>query len=72
MQGTRIQSLVWEESTGLAAIKPVCHSYWGSALEPMSSSHWAQELRARALQQEKPLQQEAQSPQLKSSPTHHN
>ena len=36
MQGTWIQSLVWEDSTCSGATKPVCCNYWSScALEPV-------------------------------------
>ena len=36
MQGTLIQSLVWEDSTCPRATKPVCHKYWSPrALDPM-------------------------------------
>ena len=35
MQGTRIQSLVWEDPTCCGAAKPVRHNYWDCALEPM-------------------------------------
>ena len=53
MQGTRVQSLVWEDFTCCAATKPVCHAYWA----------WAP--RARLLQHR---QWEAWAPQLDSSP----
>ena len=36
MQGTWVQSLVWEDSTCLGAMKPVNHNYWTCALEPGS------------------------------------
>ena len=54
--GTWVQSLVQED--------PTCHK----ATKPMGHSCWAHVPRARALQQEKPLQQEAHTPQLESSP----
>ena len=31
MQGTWVQTLVWEDSTCLGATKPVCPSYWAHA-----------------------------------------
>ena len=34
MQGTWIQSLVWEDPTCLKTTKPLCHNYWACALEP--------------------------------------
>ena len=56
MQGTRVRSLVWEDPTCHRATKPVSHKYW------------ARVPRARALQQEKPLQWEARAPQLRVAP----
>ena len=41
MQGTRIQSLVWEDPTGRRATKPGCHDYWVCALEPTGHNCWA-------------------------------
>ena len=41
MQGTQVQSLLWEDSTCCRAAKPVCHSYWDCALEPVSCHGWA-------------------------------
>ena len=54
----------------------MCHNYWACALEPRSCNHWAHvsqllkpaHPRACALQQEKPLQWEAHTPQLESNP----
>ena len=51
MQGTLVQSLVWEDSPCHMATKPMGHNYWASAP------------RACALQQEKPLQREASASQ---------
>ena len=34
MQETWVQSLVWEDLTGLRATKSLCHNYWACALEP--------------------------------------
>ena len=31
MQGTQVQSLVWEDPPGLGATKPMCDHYWGHA-----------------------------------------
>ena len=55
MQGSQVWFLVWEDSTGRRAAKPTCHHYWVCALEPM-------------LCNEKPVQWEACTPQLDSSP----
>ena len=54
--GTWVRSLVQED--------PTCHK----ATKPMGLSCWAHVPRVWALQQEKPLQQEAHTPQLESSP----
>ena len=54
MQGTWVQSLVWEDSS--CCTKPISHNYW--TYMP----------RAHALQQEKSLQWEACTPQLESNP----
>ena len=44
MQGTRVQSLVWEDPACHGATKPVRHNYWACALEPMSHNYWAHKL----------------------------
>ena len=72
MQGTRVQSVVREDPTCHGATKPVRHNYWACALEPVSHSYWVHEPRARALQQEKPLQWEARAPQQRVAPANHN
>ena len=41
MQGTRVRSLVREDTTCRRATKPMCHNYWACALEPMSHNYWA-------------------------------
>ena len=41
MQGTRVQSLAWEDPTCRGATKPMHHNYWACALEPVSHSYWA-------------------------------
>ena len=69
MQGTRVRSLVWEDSTCCRATKPVHRNYWACALEPGSPDYGAQVPRARAPQQEKPLQGEACGPQLEKHHT---
>ena len=87
MQGTRVRALVREDPTCQGATKAVHHSYWACALEPASHNYWAREPqllnprattteahtpRARAPQQEKPPQWEAQAPQLRVAPTRRN
>ena len=65
----------WEYPTCCKATKPMHHNYWICALEPTSCNHWAlvpqllkpECRRTHDLQQEKPLQWEAQAPQLDSS-----
>ena len=75
-QDTRVQSLIQEDSTCHGATKTVCHNYWECALEPRSCDYRAQVLqllklthpKARALQQDKPPQREAQALQRERSP----
>ena len=60
-----------EDPTGRGATNPMHHNYWACSLEPRSWNYWAhvpqllkpEHPRARTLQQEKPLQREAQAPQ---------
>ena len=71
MQGTRIPSLVWEDSTSR-------HNYGACALEPRNSNYWthvAQLLkpscpRGHPLQQKKPLQWEVHALQGGAGPAH--
>ena len=67
MQGTHVWALVQEDPTCRRAAKPVHLNYWACALEPASHNYWAHAPRAHALQQEKPLQWEACSPQLQKA-----
>ena len=41
VQGTWVQSLVWENPTCSGANKPVHHNYWACALVPASHNYWA-------------------------------
>ena len=66
IQGTWVQSLVWEDSTYLGAAKHVHHNYWAYVLGPASCSYWS--LCATAPQQEEPPQGEARASQVESSP----
>ena len=60
MQKTQVQSLVPEDPIHRGAAKPVSHNYWACTLEPGEPQLWKTvHPRARALQQEKPPQQEA-------------
>ena len=43
MQGTRVRSLVREDSTCCGATKPVGRNYWTCVLEPASHKYWARE-----------------------------
>ena len=43
MQGTWVQSLVWEDPTCHGAPKPMRHNYWACAVEPVSHNYWAHE-----------------------------
>ena len=78
MQGTHVQALVREDPTCRGATKPVRHNYWAHVPQLLSLCSRAHELqllsprattteapapRARAPQQEKPLQWEARAPQ---------
>ena len=80
MQGTRVRALVREEPTCRGATKPVRHNYWACALEPTCRNYWsprattteAHAPRARAPQQEKPLQWEAWALQKRVAPARCN
>ena len=66
MQETWVQSLVWEDSIRRGASKSVHHNFQACAsqlLSPCAVTTEACAPRARALQQEKPLQWEAHAPQ---------
>ena len=41
IQGTWVQSLVWEYPTCHGAAKPTSHNYWASTLESVSCNYWA-------------------------------
>ena len=43
-QGARVWSLVQEDCAFCRVTKPVCHNYWGSALQLASHTRWALEL----------------------------
>ena len=60
MQGTRVQTLVWEDPTCCRATRPVSHNYWAC----MSG--------ACAPQQERPRQWEAHAPQWRVAPARRN
>ena len=75
MQGTRVRAPAQEDPTCRGATKPVCHNYWACApqlLSPCATTTEACAPRARAPQQEKPLQQEAHAPQRRVAPARHN
>ena len=87
VQGTWVRVLVQEDPTGRGATKPMCHNYWACALEPVSHNYWAREPqllslrattteahapRARAPQQEKQLQWEADALQQRVAPARRN
>ena len=69
IQGTRVLSLVLEDSTCHRAAKPA-HNYWACALELSSTATEASVPRACALPQAKPPQREARAPSLESAPSH--
>ena len=71
MQGTRVQALVQEDPTCGGATKPVSHNYWAHVpqlLSPRATTTEVRAPRARAPQQEKPPQWEAQAPQWRIAP----
>ena len=75
VQGTRVRALVQEDPTCCRATKPVHHNYWACVpllLSPCATTTEACAPRARALQQEKPLQWEAHAPQWRVAPAHCN
>ena len=75
MQGTRVRALVWEDPTCRGATKPVRHNYRAcepQLLSPRATTTEARAPRARALQQEKPLQREARTLQRRVAPAHCN
>ena len=39
MQGTQVWSLVQEDPTWHAIVKPMCHNYWACAVEPRSYNY---------------------------------
>ena len=69
MQGTRVRSLVWEDPTCCGATKALRHNYWACALKPVCHNYVP---RARAPQQEKPLQWEACASQRRVAPARCN
>ena len=69
--GGTVQFLVSEDPTCQGGTKPMCHNHYARALEPRNLNYWAcmpMSSRTHAPQQKKPLQLEAHSPQLESSP----
>ena len=71
VQGTRVRSLVEEDSTCCRAAKPVYHSCWAHALAPTSCNSWA-----RVQKLLKPVCLESvlhnQRSHCKGKPEHHN
>ena len=72
MQGTRVRALVQEEPTCRRATKPGRRNYWACALESASHNYSSLHSRAHALQQEKPPQWEARTPQQRVAPARHS
>ena len=63
--GTRVQSLVQEDSTCRRAAKPVCHSFWACALGLVNHNCWSLCTQSLCSATRKPLQWEAHA--MKSS-----
>ena len=59
MQGTPVQSLVWEEPTCHRTAEPVRHNHWSMLWSPQAATTEARMPGACASKQEKPLQWEA-------------
>ena len=88
MQGTQVRSLVWEDPMCRGATKPMrhnCRAHMPQLLKPVCPRAWMLQLlspraattearmpRARAPQQEKPLQWEARALQRRVAPARHN
>ena len=67
---------VWKDSTCRGATKPICQNYWAHTLESKNRNYWTHVSRARASQQEKPLQWlkwlQARPPQCRVAPAQCN
>ena len=74
MQGTKFQSLVWEDPTRHGATKPMRHNYWAHApqlLSPHATTTEGRMPRARVPQQEKtPLTATRESPRAAMKTQH--
>ena len=68
IQGTRVRSLAREDATCRRATKPMGHNYWACS----ATTTEAHTPRARAPQQEKPLQWEVRAPQRRVAPAGRN
>ena len=75
MQGTRVQSVLWEDSTSWGATKPMHHNHWAHALEHASLNYWACKLQRlkpmhleSAFRNKRSHRREARTPQLERSP----
>ena len=62
MLGTRIRSLVGEESTSGRANRTACHKYWAQVLETASRNFWSLEPGAQAPQEKPALNTARESP----------
>ena len=63
MQGTVVQSLIWEAPTCHMPTKAMHHNYWAGVVQLLKPKR----SRACALQQEKPPQRETQAPQVEKA-----
>ena len=72
MQGTQVQSLVWEDSTRPEAIKPTRHSYCACTLEPTLCNREAATMSLHTDREDSPCSQQleeacAQQPRLSAA-----
>ena len=59
VQGTQVQTLVWEDPTCHGATKPMCHNYWACVSQLLKPAHLEPVLRNKRSHRN-------------AKPTHHN
>ena len=68
VQGTWVQSLVWEDPTCREATEPMRHNYWACALEPECWNYWACVLQPLKPVRLEPVLRNEKPPQRERSP----